>query len=136
MKRVRFWLAKIIHEEIGHRKPAQALGERIVGETERWNYEYGKWHCFSCGNEKLVRDIRGSDGIFTWTTIVYRCTACQNVQEEPNEHRFLFQVLGYEKIVEDGDGKYRYTILTDGQWIFLIMFAFIAASVVFVLSLR
>src|SRR3989344_175198 len=135
MKKIKFGLAGLIHEKILGRKPAQTIGEKIAAETNEWNYKYGNDHCFECGCKQLTSDIRGSNGIFTWTSKVYRCTQCGNVQEDLNKHKFLFRELEEKKLVEDGIGQYRYIILTPEQILIIILLAIAATPAYFIIRI-
>ena len=134
-RKFRFWLSRLIFEKIGKRDPAQKKGEQIAKEVKEYDEKYSSY-CDNCGKSEFTKDIRGSEGLFTNTTTVYRCKKCGNVQEESGRSKYRFRELEEVRIVEDGDDQYRYTILTYMQWGFVWILGMLGFAILIVVLIN
>jgi len=132
VRKFRFWLSRLIFEKIGKRESAQQKGEQTAKEVKEWNDEYYS-HCYNCGGSKFTNDVRGSEGLFSYQTTVYKCVKCGNVQTKKGLGKYLFKELEEVRIVEDGDDQYRYAILTPTQGAIVFVLGLLGFAILFVL---
>lgn len=126
----RFWLSWLIFEKWLKWEQAQPKGERIVRKTKEWNNYIQNKKCSRC-NVEMVTDRSGSEGLFSSPNSFWRCPVCQNTVSK-DTCRFEFENLDDERLVRDGDEKYRYALFTPIQK--AILFVLLLFGVVFGLS--
>jgi len=103
------FLSHFLFEKIFKKESAQIVGERLIKEIDEHNQKQFRY-CEHCGaKDVLINDIRGSEGLFTSLTHVYKCSKCGNVQEHDGiNYKYKFQELENNGLIKYGDKKYRY----------------------------
>jgi len=135
MRKIRFWLSKLIFEQIFKWPSAQKIGEKIKLEVRTKSLDI-KAECENCGSGKLIEECSGSDGLFCWPHYYYRCQGCGHLQESKYKFELLSQKLAEKRIIEDGEGTYRYTIFTEIQWVLIFTLIIFVMAVGFALLLK
>lgn len=125
----RFWLSWLIFEKWLKKELAQPKGEKIARRTDEWNRNTLSKKCSRCDME-MIKDRSGSEGLFTEPHIFWRCPQCHSTENE-DSCRYKFEELDSERLLEDGDGKYRYAFFNNLQRI-LLFFLFIIAVATFI----
>ena len=112
-------------------KTVQKVIEETTEEVVRHNRHARDGNCF-CGGS-LVENTVGTEGVFTWTSIVYRCTNCGTDYKRYSEKEHLDWELRRKGIKKIGN-EYRYTFWCDKYSAALLVIVVLAAFIALLYS--
>lgn len=113
---MRCFLSDLLFEKMFGWQNAGEVARRIKNSVAEHNQNRIGMHCRGCDNTDLVRDISGSDGLFTSAHEFYRCRKCGNAQNDDGDtYQYEDKKLEGARIIDDR-GRYRYIFLRPGGW--------------------
>lgn len=135
---VRCFLSDLLFEKIFGWRNAGEVAQEIERNVAKWNRTMRTGaQCYACHASDLVRDMSGSDGLFTSVHQFYRCRKCGNAQDDDGDtYQYESTALEYSRIVDDS-GRYRYIFLRSGWWGLIFAFSVfwaIFGSVILIIS--
>ena len=137
-RKMRFFVSWLIFEKILKWEPVDVVVAEITNEVRKYNEIFDHSCCYNCEGDKFIRKQSGQDGLFSYVNHFYECTRCGNQQDDDgSRRRYNFKELRGERIIEDGDGQYRYYVLAGSSFdlVFNIMIAMFIISAGFFIAM-